>query len=473
MAQPYPQPCDRGVIVAQPCPRELETEPDAATKRWTLIACVLASALALIDGSALTVALPALARDFEVPLNGLHWVINGYVLALASMTLAGGALADARGRRRMLITGCVLFGVTSAACALAPSLAWLIAARVFQGIAAAIVTPASLALIGEVFPKDERNRAIGTWAAASALTTAAGPALGGWLTDTLGWAAVFWINPPLALLAIVILVRFGSDGPRQQGHFDWLGSVLLAAAMAAAAYALADLAPSETGAVAGDGRTLAIVMCVSAVALGAAFVFWERRAKTPMMPPSLFRRPNFTALNLATVLIYAGLSVVFFLIPFDLIDARGLTAAQAGLVFLPFTLALGFLSRLSGALIDELGARPLLVAGPMLAGVSFLGMGLFRDASLIAATLVPMLAAGVGFAMLVAPLTAGVMAAVDERDAGLASGLNNTASRIAQLLGVALAAGIAPLASGYVVALSLAAALTMVGGLVLVGVREV
>ncbi|MEL7373184.1 MAG: MFS transporter, partial [Pseudomonadota bacterium] len=360
----------------------------------------------------------------------------------------------------------------SAACALAPSLAWLIGARVLQGVAAAIVTPASLALIGEVFPKEERNRAIGTWAAASALTTAAGPALGGWLTDTLGWAAVFWINPPLALLAIGILIRFGSDGPRQEGRFDWTGSVLLAAAMAAAAYALADLAPSETGAVASDGRALAVVMCIAAVALGAAFVFWERRAEAPMMPPSLFRRPNFTALNLATVLIYAGLSVVFFLIPFELIDTRGLTAAQAGLVFLPFTLALGFLSRLSGALIDELGARPLLVAGPVLAGMSFLAMGLLRDASLITATLVPMLAAGVGFAMLVAPLTAGVMAAVDERDAGLASGLNNTASRIAQLLGVALAAGIAPLASGYLVALSLAAALTVVGGLVLVGVRE-
>ena len=472
MAQPYPQPCDRGVIVTQPCPRESNREPDAATKRWTLIACVLASALALIDGSALTVALPALARDFDVPINGLHWVINGYVLALASMTLAGGALADARGRRRTLIAGCVLFGLTSAACALAPSLAWLIAARVLQGVAAAIVTPASLALIGEVFPKDERNRAIGTWAAASALTTAAGPALGGWLTDTLGWAAVFWINPPLALLAIVILVRFGSDGPRQQGRFDWLGSVLLAAAMAAAAYALADLAPSETGAVASGGRALAIAMCVAAVTLGAAFVVWERRAEAPMMPPSLFRRPNFTALNLATVLIYAGLSVVFFLIPFELIDTRGLTAAQAGLVFLPFTLALGFLSRLSGALIDELGARPLLVAGPVLAGLSFLAMGLLRDASLVAATLLPMLAAGVGFAMLVAPLTAGVMAAVDERDAGLASGLNNTASRIAQLLGVALAAGIAPLASGYLVALTLAAALTIGGGLVLVGVRE-
>ncbi len=177
-----------------------------------LAACVLASSMAFIDGSALTVALPRLRADLGADLASVQWVLNGYVLALASLTLIGGALADAYGKARMLSIGCLLFGVASAACALAPSAAWLIAARVVQGVAAAIVTPASLALIGATYPRDERNRAIGVWAAASALTTAGGPVLGGWLTETFGWQFVFWINPPLALVAVGLLCGLRARG---------------------------------------------------------------------------------------------------------------------------------------------------------------------------------------------------------------------------------------------------------------------
>ncbi|MGY4408889.1 MFS family permease [Bradyrhizobium sp. LB7.1] len=171
-----------------------------------LTACVLASSMAFIDGTALPVVLPILRADFGADLASVQWVLNGYMLALASLILIGGALADVYGKARMLVVGCVLFGLASAACALAPSPAWLITARVVQGAAAAIVTPASLALVGATYPRAERNRAIGVWAAASALTTAGGPVLGGWLTETFGWPSVFWINPPLALVAVGVLL---------------------------------------------------------------------------------------------------------------------------------------------------------------------------------------------------------------------------------------------------------------------------
>ena len=215
MAQPFVEPCSRGIIAAQPCPRALGREIASRRRRMVLAACVLASSMAFIDGSALTVALPKLRADLGADLASVQWVLNGYVLALASLTLIGGALADVYGKARMLSVGCLVFGLASAACAVAPSAAWLIAARIVQGAGAAIVAPASLALIGAIYPRDERNRAIGVWAAASALTTAGGPVLGGWLTDTLGWPWIFMINPPLALAAIGLLAAFAPADRRE------------------------------------------------------------------------------------------------------------------------------------------------------------------------------------------------------------------------------------------------------------------
>ncbi|MGA9455762.1 MAG: MFS transporter, partial [Pseudolabrys sp.] len=197
MSQPFVEPCGRGLIEAEPCPRVQGREIAVTRKRMVLAACVLASSMAFIDGSALTVALPRLRAFFDADLAAMQWVLNGYVLALAALTLIGGALADVYGKARVLRYGCLGFGMASVACIFAPTIEWLIAARVAQGIAAALVTPASLALIGATYPKDERNGAIGIWAAASALTTAGGPVLGGWLTQEYGWQYIFAINPPL------------------------------------------------------------------------------------------------------------------------------------------------------------------------------------------------------------------------------------------------------------------------------------
>jgi EmrB/QacA subfamily drug resistance transporter len=431
-----------------------------------LAACVLASSMAFIDATALPVALPRLRSDLGADLASVQWILNGYMLALASLTLIGGALADVYGKARMLTLGCALFGLASAACALAPSPAWLIAARVVQGTAAAIVTPASLALIGAIYPRAERNRAIGIWAAASALTTAGGPVLGGWLTHAFGWPSVFWINPPLALVVVGILLVFAPKDGRIERRFDVIGAAILALAIGAFAWALSRIGSSEIQAAADtparSGTVLALVVGLGVVALGV-YAFWERRTEHPMMPPRLVENRAFLGLNVATLMIYAGVSIMFFLLPFDLVDRRALSSIDAGMAFLPFTLGVGLLSGMFGGLADKIGARAMLIAGPAGAALAYVWMALGQEESLMLGVIGPMTLLGLSFAVLVAPLTASVMSSVDQADEGLASGINNAASRIAQLAGVALAAGVASFASGYEVGLAVAAA-TSIGG---------
>ena len=466
MAQPYIEPCSRGIIAAEPCPRELGREIAPRRRRVVLAACVLASSMAFIDGSALTVALPRLRADFGADLASVQWVLNGYVLALASLSLIGGALADVQGKARVLGAGCLLFGAASAACALAPTASWLIAARVAQGVAAALVTPASLALIGATYPRDERNGAIGVWAAASALTTAAGPVLGGWLTETFGWPSVFWINPPLAVVAVALLAACAPADRREPRRFDGIGAVLLAAALGALAWALSAIGPGESQV--GDAAASQPVTHVAIVAglavLGlVAYAFWERASAHPMTPPRLARNRAFVGLNVATLMIYAGLSIAFFLLPFELMDRRALAPTTAGLAFLPFTLGVGLLSRLFGGLADRAGPRVLLVAGPLGAALAYVWMAVARDASLVVGVLIPMTVLGVSFAVIAAPITAAVMSSVGRADEGLASGINNAASRVAQLAGVALAAGVASFAAGTGAGLAIAAAASLAG----------
>jgi EmrB/QacA subfamily drug resistance transporter len=468
MAQSFVEPCGRGAIDAEPCPQELG-QGAPLRRGMVLAACVLASSMGFIDGTALPVALPDLRADFGTDLASVQWVLNGYMLALASLTLIGGALADVYGKARMLMYGCVLFGLASAACAVAPSPAWLIAARVVQGTAAAIVAPASLALIGAIYPRSERNRAIGIWAAASALTTAGGPVLGGWLTETSGWPSVFWINPPLALVAAGILLVFAPKDGLIQRRFDVVGAAILASALGALAWALSQIGPTETrGALDAPGQMSAVLTIVAGlgiVALGV-FAFWESRSEYPMTPPRLVANRALLGLNLATLMIYAGVSIMFFLLPFDLVDRRALPPTDAGLAFLPFALVVGLLSGVFGRLADRVGARIMLIAGPAGAALSYVWMALGRDESLMFGVIAPMTLLGLSFAVLVAPLTASVLSSVDQTDQGLASGVNNAASRIAQLAGVALAAGVAPFQSGYEIGLVVAATTSIAGALI-------
>jgi EmrB/QacA subfamily drug resistance transporter len=373
MAQPIVEPCSRGLITAQPCPRELGRETSPRQRSMVLAGCVLASSMAFIDGSALTVALPKLRAALGADLASVQWVLNGYMLALASLTLVGGALADAHGKARMLSIGCILFGAASIGCALAPSAGWLVAARVLQGVAAALLTPASLALIGATYPKDERNRVIAVWAAASALTTAAGPVLGGWLTETFGWQAVFWVNPPLALIAVVLLRNFAPEDQLERRRFDILGASIVASALGTLAWALSQIGRGhpESGTSMPDPM-VTLLGGLGVIGLGV-YAAWERVSDHPMTPPRLVQNRVFLGLNVATLFVYAGLSIMFFLVPFDLVDRRGLASTAAGLAFLPFTLGVGLLSRLFGGLADSIGARAMLIAGPVGAAVAFLG----------------------------------------------------------------------------------------------------
>jgi EmrB/QacA subfamily drug resistance transporter len=464
MAQPFIEPCDRGVIDAQPCPRALGREIAPQHRRMVLAACVLASSMAFIDGSALTVALPKLRAFFGADLASVQWVINGYVLALAALTLIGGALADHYGKARMVGVGCLGFGLASAACVIAPSVEWLIGCRVMQGVAAAIVTPSSLALIGAIYPKEERNRAIGVWAAASALTTAGGPVLGGWLTEHFGWQWVFAINPPLALATIALLMVYAPADQHEPRRFDVAGAVILAAALGALAWALSQIGPGKAGVV--SGVMIAVIAILGLAGL-AGYAIWERTSGHPMTPPRLIGNRAFVSLNAATLFIYAGLSAMFFLVSFDLIDRRGLTPTDAGLVFLPFTLGVGVLSQPFGAMADKLGARTMLIAGPLLASLALLLLAFASNASLAAGVVAPMALLGIAFAVLVTPLTASVMSAVAPTDEALASGVNNAISRVAQLAGVALSAGVASYSSGYRAGLVVSAVLAAAGAAVI------
>jgi EmrB/QacA subfamily drug resistance transporter len=424
-------------------------------------ACVLASSMVFIDGSALTVALPNLRADLGADLVSVQWVLNAYVLALASLTLIGGALADLHGKARMLSIGCLAFGAASAACALAPSVGWLICARGVQGMAAAVVAPASLALIGAIYPRAERNRAIGAWAAASALTTAGGPVLGGWLTEIYCWQLVFWINPPLALVALGLLAASSPRDHREARQFDVVGAVILAAALGALAWAL-----SQIGQGVSSPGTVTVAAVLGIVGLGA-YALWERSSPYPMTPPRLARNSPFVGLNVATVLLYGAASIMFFLLPFELVDRRGLPATDAGLVFLPFTLAVGLLSRLFGSLADAIGARAPLVWGSIGAALAYFWMALAGKASLGIGVLAPMTLLGVSFALIAAPITASVLSSVEQADEGIASGINNAVSRVAQLVGVALAAGLGSFVSGYGSALAVASVFSIVAALVI------
>jgi len=281
---------------------------------------------------------------------------------------------------------------------------------------------------------------------------------------------VFWINPPLALVVVGLLVAFAPEDRRELRQFDVIGAAILAAALGALAWALSQInagqqTPAQTTPAvppAVPGVTIALLGGLGVASL-ALYAYWERISPHPMTPPRLLNNRTFVGLNVATLLIYSGLAIMFFLLPFVLVDRRGLTATQAGLAFLPFTLGLGLLSRPFGALADSIGARPMLIAGAAGASLAFVWTAFGQDASLTLAIIGPMVLLGISFAVLVTPLTASVISSVERSDQGLASGINNAASRVAQLLGVALAAGIASLESGFQIGFIAAAAVTMAG----------
>jgi len=461
MSQIVPPPCDRGLVSA--VERPAEARP--INGRLVLAGTVLGSSLAFIDGSAVNLTLPVIQRQLGGDAASAQWIMNAYMLMLGALVLAGGAAADRYGRKRVFLLGVALFSAASLACGLAPGLPMLIAARAVQGVGAALLVPASLAILGASFDKQARGQAVGIWAGAGGLVSAGGPVLGGWLTDTVSWRAVFLINLPVAVLA-VILLGLGARESRsaQTGPLDWIGAVLATLGLAAVTWGLTE-APTL-----GFGDTAVLAgLLGGAVALGA-FLMVERRAASPMLPLALFRSLAFSGANGLTLLLYAAFGGALFVLPFDLIQARGYDATRAGAALLPLSAGLIVLSPLAGRLTAMVGARTMLTAGPVLAGLGFAILGATATRADYWTGVFPGLAVlALGLGIAVAPLTDAVLESVADSYQGAASGVNNAVARIAGLLAVALAGFVLTpggVAAGYRLAMFAAAAGAVAAGLV-------
>ncbi|MER0446668.1 MFS transporter [Streptomyces sp. Edi4] len=412
--------------------------------RRLLLTTVLGSGMALLDSTVVNVALPHIGADLDTDMAVLQWTVNAYMLTLAGLILLGGALGDRYGRRKVFVTGVIWFAAGSLLCGLAPDAGVLIAARALQGIGGALLTPGSLALIQAGFHPDDRARAVGVWSGLGGVGAAVGPFLGGWLVDGPGWRWVFLINVPLAALCVGVALRHvpESRDPRTHtGRFDVLGAALGALALALVTYALIE-APGQ-----GASR-LVVGSAVAGLGLGAAFVRRERRLPDPMLPPSVFHSRIFTAVNVVTICVYAAFGGFFFLAALQFQVVVGYSALGAGAAMLPTTVLMLLLSARSGELGRRVGPRVPLTVGPLLCAAGMLLMlRAGEHASYVRDVLPALLVLGLGMVTLVAPLTATVLASVDEGRAGIASGINNAAARAAGLIAVAalpLAAGMGP-----------------------------
>jgi EmrB/QacA subfamily drug resistance transporter len=402
--------------------------------RWVLAATILGSSMAFIDGTVVNVALPVLQSSLNASVSAAQWVVEAYSLALSSLVLVGGALADRFGRRRIFSIGTILFTAASLACALSPGVVWLIAARAVQGVGAALLVPSSLALLSAAFSESERGRAVGTWSALTAVATAVGPALGGWLVQTISWRAVFYLNLPIAAVVLAIASARVAETRRPSApRLDLPGTFLATFGLCALVYGLIE-APTAGW---GDPRVYGAVSA-GAVAL-AAFVLVEQRSPAPMVSPALFRIRTFTAANLLTLFLYGALSASMFFLPFTMIQARGYSPAAAGAAVFPLIVLISLLSRSAGKLADRLGPRLPLAGGPLVAAAGFVLLAAGNPAAPFAASILPGQAAlGLGMAIVVAPLTAAVLNAVGADQAGAASGFNNAVARVAAVLAIAV-----------------------------------
>ena len=425
------------VFIEHPCERvsrSLKNERRAVSAgTWVLIATVLGSAMPMIDGTAVNVILPILQRDLRADAATIQWIVEGYSLFLSALILIGGGLGDVLGRRRMFVFGCAVFAVASAGCAFSANAAELLIARCAQGVGAALLVPESLALISAEFAPKERGKAIGTWSAFSAISTAIGPVLGGYIAQHFSWRWVFSINVPIAAFIIYIAMRHIADSHDEtiSKKIDILGAVLASLGLGGLVYAL--IASQGQG-----FQLMPIVVGIISLILLGVFIWYEGRAANPMMPLTFFRSPVFAGANAYTLLLYAGLGGGLFFIPFDLINVQHYTPTAAGAAMLPMIVILFLFSRYSGAAQNKVGPRVMLVTGALVAAVAYAlfamaGQGKSYWVSFFPAAVV----LGIAAAIFVAPLTSTVMNAIESTHAGIASGINNAVSRTAGLIAIA------------------------------------
>jgi EmrB/QacA subfamily drug resistance transporter len=412
--------------------------------RVALVATVAASGMAMLDATVVNVALPRIGEDFDASVSALQWVLTGYLLALASLILLGGALGDRFGRRRVFVIGTVWFAAASLLCGAAPNIDVLVAARVLQGVGAALLTPGSLAILQVSFQQSDRAAAVGAWSGLGGVAGAIGPFVGGWLVDGPGWRWAFLINVPVA--AIVIMCSHAAVPETRDPHatrgLDVVGAALAVVSLGAATWALTESGPK--------GWTDPTVIGAGVIALSgiAAFVWRMLHTPDPLVPPSLFRSREFTVMNLATVLLYAALGVSFFVVAYELQVAAGWTAVRAGAALLPATLLMLVFSASSGRLAQRIGPRLQLTVGPLLAGAGLLLLSrIGADASWTKDVLPGAIVFGLGLVTFVAPLTATVMGAVDPDHVSIASGVNNAIARTASLAALAVVPAVSGLSA--------------------------
>jgi EmrB/QacA subfamily drug resistance transporter len=415
----------------------------SGNENWVLLATILASSMAFIDTTALNVALPALQADLNVSGAQLLWIVNAYALFLSSLILVGGSLGDIYGRKRVFMAGIVLFTLSSAACGLAGSANVLIAARAVQGVGGALMVPGSLAILSALFAPERRGRAIGTWSMFSTLTTILGPVLGGWLAGQGLWRVVFFINLPLAAIALFVLATRVPESRNESApkQLDFMGALLATLGLAGLTYGFIEAPAAGLS----DPRIL-LTLGGGILAL-VVFVIVESRSDHPMVPLRLFKSRTFSGTNALTLFLYAALSGALFFVPLNLIQVQGYPEAVAGFTMLPFAILLTIISRWAGGWVDRIGARLPLIIGPAVAGIGFF---LFAFPGLTAGpqdywtSFFPAIfMLGVGMGITVAPLTTAVMGSAPAESSGTASGINNAVARTAGVLAVAILGAVA------------------------------
>jgi EmrB/QacA subfamily drug resistance transporter len=448
--------------------------------RGVLVATILGTGMAFLDGTVVNIALPRIGEEFGASVSGLQWIVDGYLLSLAALILIAGSLGDRYGRRRVYLLGVAWFGISSVLCGLALSTEMLVASRVLQGIGGALLTPGALAIIQSTFARADRARAIGAWSGLGGIAGAIGPLLGGVLVQLWSWRLAFLVNVPIALLTIWFTRRFVPESHDEQmhGHPDVFGSVLGALGLAGITAALVE-GPGR-----GAGDPLVLSSAVLGVVCLAAFVVVQRRGHDPLVPPDLFGDRSFVLANLLTFVVYAALGGVMLLFVIQLQTSLGFSPTAAGLAGLPISVLMLLLSARSGKAAQRFGPKPFLVAGPMvIAAALLLYTQVTPGASYLLVIAPATVVFGLGLVAVVAPVTATVLASAADRHAGVASGVNNAIARTGSLLAVAVlpaAAGLTgeayadpvALTSGWQRAMLMCAGLCVAGGLLALGIRN-